>query len=82
MPKNQRIQVRLSTEQYNNLKTKADRVGLDISSYVRLVALRTEVVTEYSQSFLNNMKEKYHGKRKKHNYQNETYKTQNKEEEE
>lgn len=54
-PKNHRLQIRLTTEEHEKIQKKADMFGLEISSFIRLVALRSElsVVTSGSQGFLN-----------------------------
>lgn len=47
MPKNHSIRIRLSTEDHDKIAKKAALAGLEISSFVRLVALQAQVnVTE------------------------------------
>lgn len=39
----EQINIRVSAEEYQIIKAKADKLGLTVSAYIRMIALNTEV---------------------------------------
>lgn len=48
MRKNDQIHIKISTEEKNTLKKRANSTGLELSSYCRFILLKAEPKIEYN----------------------------------
>ena len=46
MPRNNKILLRLTNEEYDKIKKKAENIGMKISCYIRFIVLSSKVVVQ------------------------------------